>query len=184
MREQTEKNEKRSWRQMRYEAEDMNGKLIINLRELSHTMHFLYEGKGSQKRILMVLEDSGGSLTQRELTERLGIQPGSASEVIAKLESADLISRSPNETDRRTADVALTEKGKALGAEAKAKRSLRHEQMFACLSGEEKAQLLLLLEKINKDWQNRYPDTAEDRGDCRHHKGPGHHGEGHRKRGR
>lgn len=57
-------------------------------------MRFLYEGKGSQKRILIVLEDIGGCVTQRQLTERLGIRPGSVSEVIAKLESMGYICKS------------------------------------------------------------------------------------------
>lgn len=57
-------------------------------------MRFLYEGKGSQKRILIVLEDIGGCVTQRQLTERLGIRPGSVSEVIAKLESMEHICKS------------------------------------------------------------------------------------------
>lgn len=185
MRGQRDMNEKSPWRQMRYDAADLNGKLIINLQEMSHTMRFLYEGKGSQQRILIVLDENGGSITQRELTERLGIQPGSASEVIAKLESAGFISRSPNETDRRTADVALTETGKALAAEARPQRSLRHEQMFSCLTEQEKDSLLLLLEKINQDWEKRYRDAENERGHChRHHKGPGHQGDGHRKRGR
>lgn len=60
----------------RYNVADINDKLIINLRDISHTMRYLYEGKGSQKRILIVLDEIGSNITQRELTQRLGIQPG------------------------------------------------------------------------------------------------------------
>lgn len=38
---------------------DINDDIIINLREISHIMHCLYEGKGSQKRILIVLNETG-----------------------------------------------------------------------------------------------------------------------------
>ncbi len=107
-------------------------------------MRFLYEGKGSQKRVLIILSEIG-VITQRELTERLGIKPGSASEVIAKLENSGWITRTPSETDRRTADVALTEKGKQLALEAKKQRNLWHEEMFSCLSENEKSELLFLL---------------------------------------
>ena len=138
-------------------AADDNDSLILNFRDISHTMRFLYEGKGSQKRILIVLSKTG-PITQRALTERLGIQPGSASEVIAKLESADLVKRTPCESDRRTADIALTEKGKVLALQAAEQRRLRHEEMFSCLSAEEKSLLLSLLEKINADWEKRYWD--------------------------
>lgn len=148
-----------SWRTARYNAAALNDKLIISLRDLSHVMRALYEGKGSQKRTLIVLEEIGGSITQQELTRRLGIQSGSASEVIAKLESAGYIRRTPNEADRRTADIALTEAGKISAAEARAQRTRRHEEMFSCLSEEEKNELLSLLEKVNADWQTRYRDT-------------------------
>lgn len=151
----------RSGRAAHYNAADRNDKLIINLRDLSHTMHALYEGRGSQRRILIVLDEIGRSVTQRELTERLGIQPGSASEVVAKLEGAGHIRRTPNEADRRTVDIALTDAGRAVAAEAREQRTRRHEQMFSCLSDGEKDQLLSLLEKLNGDWEERYRDVGE-----------------------
>lgn len=179
---QNNHNKKR--REMHDNAADRNDKLILNLRDLSHTMRFLYEGKGSQKRILIVLNEIGGSVTQRELTERLEIQPGSASEVIAKLEDAGYIKRTPNETDRRTININLTELGKTAAEEAKKERKQRHEQMFSCLSEDEKEQLLSLLEKINTDWKQRYPYMGESRRMHKHHhKEHGHHEDIYRHRG-
>lgn len=181
-------------------APGINDKLIYNLRDVSHVMRSLYEGRGSQKHILIVLDEIGGPVTQRALTERLGIRPGSASEVIAKLESAGYIRRSPNETDQRTSDIIATEAGKEAAAEAKKNRRQRHEEMFSCLSEEEKNTLLSLLEKINGDWKERYHSVGQERGRCgrphkgcglgphdhEHHHGPegdgthgGHHGPGH-----
>lgn len=139
---------------------DVNNRLIMNLRDISHTMRALYEGRGSQKRILMVLLETG-NITQRALTERLGIQPGSASEVIAKLENAGLIVRISSSEDRRTADISLTEEGRKQAMEARIQREQRHEQMFSCLSEEEKIQLLALLGKVNDDWEIRYRDAAK-----------------------
>ncbi len=179
MRDHMKKDEYMARRAAHYNAADINDRLIINLRDLSHTMHSLYEGRGSQKRIMTVLDEMGGSATQRELTERLGIQPGSASEVIAKLERAGFIRRTPNETDRRTVNIELTETGKALAAEVGEQRLQRHEQMFSCLSDEEKNQLLALLEKVNANWSEHYQDMTENRAqDGRHHRGQG------RRRGR
>lgn len=159
----------------RYEAFDCDNKLIRNLWDISHTMHHISEGKGSQKRILMILRESG-SITQRELTEYLGIQPGSASEVIGKLEAAGLIMRTQSRTDRRTADIGLTETGAAAAEEAYRQREKRHQSMFACLSEEEKRTLLGLLEKINESWRQQYQgnDAADrpkkDRAGHRHHR--------------
>lgn len=163
-------------RVMRYQAADVQKKLIINLRDINHVMRALYEGKGSQKRILIILNEVG-KMTQRELTERLGIQPGSASEVIAKLEDAGDIIRVPSESDRRTMDIVLTEQGRALAETAAAQRQKRHEEMFSCLSDEERSSLLMLLEKINGDWEKRYLEAGKEHqhGD-RHHRGHGHHG--------
>ncbi len=152
-----------AWRDVQYRNADINDKLIINLRDLGHMLRSLYEGKGSQKRIVIVLNEIGGSITQRELTERLGIQPGSASEVIAKLESSGHIRRTPNETDRRTADIELTEAGKTFAEEAKEQRLRRHEQMFSCLSDAEKDELLSLLERVNSDWETRYQNIRDNR---------------------
>lgn len=145
-----------------YQAADVNGRLIINFRDISHAMRSLYEGKGSQKRILIVLLETG-PITQRALTERLGIQPGSASEVLAKLEHAGLILRTASTEDRRTTDISLTEEGRKQAAEASAQRGRRHEQMFSCLSDSEKIQLLTLLETINKDWSSRYQEAPDNK---------------------
>lgn len=135
---------------------------MSNLRNLGHTLRFLFGGKGGQKRILSMLQEAG-SMTQRELTERMGIQPGSASEVIGKLESAGLIVRTPSQTDRRTADVQLTEEGIEKALEAVNERKLRRREMFSCLSPEEKVTLLELTEKLNADWNERYSERVRER---------------------
>ena len=161
----------------RYHFLDRNNKLIWNLWDIGHTMRHISEGKGSQKRVLMTLLEAG-DMTQRELTDLLDIQPGSASEVIGKLETAGFLVRNPSETDRRTTNIMLTEEGKAAAGEALAQRRERHQQMFACLSEEEEDTLLQLLEKLNADWDSKYrqsslelvaPNDIKGRG-CRHHK--------------
>lgn len=154
-------------REPRYYSTDTNEKLIINFRDISHMMRMQYEGKASQKRILIILHESG-TLTQKALTERLGIQPGSASEILSKLENAGLIVRVQNESDRRTTDILLTDFGNKLASEATEQRQKRHAEMFACLSSEEKMMLLSLLEKVSTDWENRF------------NKSPAHGHHGHR----
>ena len=139
----------------RYFNLDMNNKLIWNFRDIAHTMRHISEGKGSQKRVLIILWETKG-MTQRALTERLGIQPGSVSEVIGKLEASGLILRTPSEIDRRTTDIRLTEAGEVLAQDAYIHRKKRHQQMFDALSDEEKDTLLQLLQKINIDWDQKY----------------------------
>lgn len=139
-----------------YRQASVNDKLMINLRFMLDTMRSQFEQKAGQKRILFMLNEQG-TLTQRELTEQLGIRPGSASEILSKLENAGLIARTPNEADRRTVDVSLTEAGAALAAESAEKRGMQHEEMFTCLTEEEQESLLALFEKIHADWETRFP---------------------------
>lgn len=127
---------------------DENLGLILALRDACHTLHQLYEGKGSQTGVVIVLGETG-PITQRKLTELLGIRPGSASEVLTKLEHNDLIHRSPNPADGRTMDISLTEEGQRQSLLARQQRIRRHDEMFACLSEEEKQELQALLGKLN-----------------------------------
>lgn len=167
------KNTDNESRKQNYEIADSNEKLIINFRDINHTMHSLYEGRGSQSSILIILLEKE-SITQQELTEKLGIKPGSASEVIVKLEKNGMINRTKSIFDRRTANITLTDEGRRLAQEAKTKRLERHIEMFSSLSEEEKGTLLSLLEKINSDWEKLYSDEKKH-----HHKGhrhKNHHG--------
>lgn len=139
---------------------ERSDKLTRNLWDIAHTMRYISDGKAGQKRILLMLRDHG-PMTQRELTQRLGVQPGSASEVIGKLENAGSILRTSSQSDHRTADIRLTDAGQEQAALAAQQREARHLAMFACLEDHEKIQLLALLEKINADWDQRYRQRKE-----------------------
>lgn len=143
-----------------YELLDCNNRLIWNLRDIGHTMRHISEGKGSQQRILILLLENDG-MTQKELTSRLGVQPGSVSEVISKLEKSGLIFRTTSEADHRTMNILLTEDGKNVAQDAYALRKERHEKMFSSLSDQEKSTLLHLLEKVNRDWDEKFRKQEE-----------------------
>ncbi len=130
-------------------------RIVRNLWDIFHEMERISDSKGSQRRILIILSEVD-SMTQRELTRKLGIQPGSASEVLGKLESAGMIVRTPSETDRRTADVRLTDLGRQKADEADKRREDRQHQMFASLSEEEQMTFLSILEKLQDDWEKRF----------------------------
>lgn len=135
-----------------YDRLEIDEKLIVNLRDISHTLRVRDDGRGSQKRILIILSKAI-CMTQRELTERIGVKPGTMSEVIGKLEAAGLVERETNPTDRRTVDITLTEDGRELALEAERERTRRHEEMLSCLTGEEKETLLEITEKLNAQWE-------------------------------
>ncbi|MEG6614385.1 MarR family transcriptional regulator [Pseudoclostridium thermosuccinogenes] len=143
-----------------YNENDITGKLIHNLWAIHHVMCSISGGRAGQKRILTILLRNG-TVTQAELTEHLGIHPGSASEVLSKLENSGLIHREENRADRRTIDICLTEKGKAEAEIALAQREQTKKEMFSVLSEKEQAELLALLEKLIADWNTRYARQAE-----------------------
>ena len=147
------------------EEMSIDEKLFALLNRLGRTGHGASNGKSSQNRILQILRRSG-CLTQRELTEQLGIQPGSVSEILKKLEAAGLITRQSNTEDRRTVDIALTSAGKTQ-AEASISHSANHA-LFENLTDDEKQQLLSLLEKVDRDWHRRFHDDHRHRGDRAH----------------
>jgi len=165
-----------------YDEMNIDEKLFALLNRLGRTGHGASNGKSSQNRILQILRRSG-CMTQRELTEQLGIQPGSVSEIIKKLEAAGLITRHSNSEDRRTVDIMLTDAGKTQ-SEASSTQPAIHP-LFESLTDEEKQQLLSLLEKVSKDWHHRFRDEHKHRGDrshdhkhgnCQEHPHRGKHG--------
>lgn len=140
---------------------DRNEKLVHNLWNVHHKMRRLHDGKSSQNRILIILLEHE-TMTQRDLTEHLHIQPGSASEILFKMEQAGLIVRIPNKSDQRTSDVLLTQKGNDLALVSVEHRKKLYEKMFICLTAEEQDTLSFLLEKLQMDWDVRF-DLAGDR---------------------
>ena len=145
-----------------YEDLDNVNRLIWNFRDISHVMRRITEGKGSQKRVLTVLLESG-PVTQNALTDYLHIQPGSASEVLGRLETLGLIERNANEADKRTVIVSLTQAGILEAETAMEERTRRHLEMFSALSEKEQEELLTLLEKLTDDWSTRYGEHMRRR---------------------
>lgn len=145
-----------------YEELGIANRLIWNFRDIGHVIRGTSEGKGSQKRVLIVLLESG-PVTQTALTEHLHIQPGSASEVLGRLEALGLIRRAVNEADRRTVLISLTQDGIREAEEALRQRKHRHAEMFSALSEEEQRELLTLLEKLCDDWEIRYAEYVKRR---------------------
>jgi DNA-binding MarR family transcriptional regulator len=134
------------------ENADLGSKLIRNFWAISRMLHQMSDGRGSQKRILTVLLRSG-KVTQSALTEHLGIKPGSASEVLSKLESAGLIRRTYSDIDRRTIEIELTDSGRLEAELALSEREQRKREMLAPLSIEEQEELLALLDKVLANWK-------------------------------
>ena len=98
----------------------------------------------AQDGIIRILHEEG-DLSQRILQKVLGVQPGSLSETLTKLEDKGLIKRIRDEEDKRKVIVSLTEDGKEY---AKKSVAFDRDAIAAKLTEEEKETLRGLLKKI------------------------------------
>lgn len=138
-----------------YDSLSIDTKIIKNFRGISHMIMHNSEGKGSQSRILIILMENK-EVSQRALTKHLGLQPGSVSEVLKKLEDNGLINRLVNEDDHRTSILSLTAEGEEAAKKALEHKDKLYDEMLEVLDEKEKEDLLVLLEKLNDDWKEKY----------------------------
>lgn len=132
--------------------------------------HFLYHRRGDkrgQRRILGILLEEG-EMTQKELQDRLGIQPGSMSEIVAKIEGKGLIFRMKDEMDRRKIKLTITEKGRHFYEEKMKERMEEERRLFDALSTEQQEELQFLLTKLFESWEANFDQSLfEHRKECR-----------------
>lgn len=113
-------------------------------------------GNATRRQIIALLAERG-ALTQCELKKLLGIQAGSLSELVARMERFGVIEREPDPQDKRRLVLRLTEEGKLRAAEP---RIIGDERLFAALSPEEQAELrrmLLKIEEAHQRWRRENP---------------------------
>lgn len=105
----------------------------------------------TQGRILKLLY-LFGPLTQKALQDKLAIQPGSMSEIAAKLERKGLLLRQKNPDDKRKVLLTLTEAGRADVENFQAHHKSTHGQRFNALTPAEQESLRTMLEKLLDSW--------------------------------
>lgn len=126
------------------------------MRDLGYFGHFLHlhaGGRSGKQHMLERILDEGGTVGQRELQDTVPISSAALSEVLAKLESEGLVTRTRSQSDKRQLDVSLTEDGQAEAKLCTEKRTKFEEVAFSVLSEEERAQLLEVLDRLMGHWQ-------------------------------
>ena len=103
-------------------------------------------------------------MTQKELTERLRIQPGSLSEMLTKVERAGLVEKRRSERDRRNFELNLTEEGRAQADRFEKEQAEQVNWLLEPLDEAQKQQLLALLDALIAHWepQELPADTHKD----------------------
>lgn len=145
-----------------YNKTNIDEKLLMTLKDTSHTLRKISDGKGSQNNILILLNEVE-KISQKKLTKKLRVKSSSSSEILSKMEDSGLIKRSDSKKDKRTMDIKLTKEGKKKAVLAKDQMEDLHSNMFSCLNNTEKEQFLSILEKLNLDWDSHYADKKHKR---------------------
>jgi DNA-binding MarR family transcriptional regulator len=90
-------------------------------------------------------------LSQKDLANKLNVTPASVSVIVHQMESEELLVRIPDERDGRQVNLLLTEKGQNLVPRVKNSWSGIQEKITSGLHESEKATLLHLLQKVEKN---------------------------------
>ncbi len=138
------------WRRTHYDELNDGDKLSFLLMRLPQLMRRVPGAQVGQKKILSLLTEHG-QMSQSELTHSAGMQPGSMSELLMKMEISGYIARFPDPEDRRGQRVSLTEAG-TLAAKALMENQ---ESPYAELTEAEQKDLLRLLEKLESSWRKK-----------------------------
>ncbi len=121
--------------------------LLSVLEQCGHRIHHRKGGRHGQKRILRIL-DHNSPMTQRELQERLQIQAGSMSEIIAKLENSGLVEKTRDGQDKRKAVLVITEMGHKTVAEQREADAASNRRLLDNFTVEECTELMRLIRKL------------------------------------
>jgi DNA-binding MarR family transcriptional regulator len=135
------------------ETPSLARRVLHDLGFFGHYLHIHAGGRSGQQHILVRLHISGGHMTQRELQEQCSISSASLSEVLSKLEGAELIERTRSDEDRRQLDIALTDEGTRRAITILGERKAFEESCLACLSDEEQGTLIDLLDRLVEHWE-------------------------------
>ncbi|SES01143.1 MarR family winged helix-turn-helix transcriptional regulator [Psychrobacillus sp. OK032] len=100
----------------------------------------------------MVLEAlySKGKQTVRQISDAVLINSGSITYVMDKLVAKGLLERIDCKEDRRVVYIQITEEGKKLMDEIFPKHQLILEEIFSCITDQEKEVFIELLKRVGK----------------------------------
>jgi Transcriptional regulators len=136
----------------------------------------LYRG---QPRLLSLISQNNGA-SQRDLAEEMDVRPSSMTEMLLRMEQAGLITRKQDETDQRVMRIFLTEAGEKAAEQSGAATLDLTTTIFNCLTQEEQAQMLTLIEKISAGIVAiAGPDAPDTHHHWLHHGHHGRHGQHH-----
>ena len=100
-------------------------------------------------------------VSSRELCEALDLRPSSLSEILTRAGNEGLLSRTPDENDRRVQRVSLTAKGSELVTRMETARNEDAKKKTSCLSEEEKTLFCSLCSRLSEHIEKLALDLPE-----------------------
>ena len=100
--------------------------------------------------IFLLTLQAHGSLTQKELKEKLMIEFATINKIVTRSEKRGLVTKTKNPDDMRASMVKLTQLGEEVTVKIKACWKKLEDDFFSVLNEEEKTQLQKLLSKLNR----------------------------------
>lgn len=134
--------------------------IVRQLRHAGWFLHYKMGGRVGRRRVLMELSAQPGML-QRELQQRLDVQAGSLSELLAKMEADGVLRRDKSTDDGRNFVLSLTEQGRADAARVRSDYDRRVTEMTSCLTHSELEQLHALLDVMLTHWDGLEMDPVD-----------------------
>lgn len=129
-----------------------NHELLVQLRQCAHYLRHHTYAKGSQERILLIINHHH-DMTQRQLMNEVKIRSSSLSEVLKKIEDNEYIVRFPSKEDKRNMIINITPKGEKEVENIKIQHAKMEKNLFSMLEDEEKETLSKLLNKLLAGWE-------------------------------
>ncbi len=126
---------------------EINNDLFGLLVDISHDISGMYEGKGSQKGILLYLMEVK-TASQKMIAEHFNIKPASVSETVTKLEKNGYVEKVQSSDDKRSYNISITGKGESFARDIRISKADKQKRLFKGLENEEKLQLIDMLKKM------------------------------------
>ncbi len=125
-----------------------------------HYLHLHVGGRSGKQHVVTKLLRHGGSLTQRELLELSPVSSAALSEVLSKLESEGLVTRTRSDQDRRQLVITLTPSGTSVARQLGEQAKEFELSSLDCLSKDERLQLADMLERVETQWKTIEPQLG------------------------
>jgi len=132
------------------DIEKLSSILIELYEKMSSWEHAVVKESGLTPAQMHAIEIMGHqeSLRMKELAQKLGVTTGTLTVMIDRLEQNDLISRKPNENDRRSIVLVLTKKGQKYFKEHHKLHLELTSEITSSLNEDETKQFHTFIEKL------------------------------------